>query len=116
MTTRGVPFNGTYIAESRPHRAVPDVSDDPNIMDRLYRYAAGVRRELEPEAKLIHRATKDMIRYYTDKLKKLEKCRDYDAADKGLDRHYATELGSERQYLDTLARFFDWMGTTRPRS
>jgi hypothetical protein len=119
-TTYGVPFNGTYIAENRPQKAVPDVSDDPNILDRLCTYVAGVRRELEPEAKQAHRTTLDAIRYYRGELKKLEKRNDHDAAEERLNRQYRdrymTELDLERQYLGTLVRFFEWMGATVPRS
>jgi hypothetical protein len=120
MTMHSVPFNGTYISDYRPKKAVPDVSDDPNILDRLYRYVAGVRRELEPDAKKIYRSTLDMIRYYRAELKKFEKSTDRDAVNAELTRQfirrYQIELEEERQYLDTLARFFDWMGATVPRS
>jgi hypothetical protein len=47
----GVPFNGSYIAEYVPALAVADVSNDPNILPRLQRYALGLRSELAPEAK-----------------------------------------------------------------
>jgi hypothetical protein len=96
------------------------VSEDPNILERLYRYVAGVRRELEPDAKKIYRSTLDMIRYYRGELKKLEKRKDHAAINERLNRQfrdrYAMDLDFERRYLETLARFFDWMGATVPRS
>jgi hypothetical protein len=117
--THAVPFNGEYIADSRPQRSVPDVSYEPDILERLLRYVAGARRELEPQARQVYRSTQEMIRYYRGELKKLDKRNDHDGANQELNRQfrdrYETDLEFERRYLETMVRFFDWMGATVPR-
>jgi hypothetical protein len=114
----GLPFNGWYIAEDVPAMAVPGVSDDPNILPRLRRYALGARSELAPEAKKARASTLEMARYYGSKIKELERKPTGNRADDSLDRQfyasYTQSLAREREYVQLLDTFLSWIGGEAP--